>query len=156
MGGVREDAEAGPTPTHTHTPQPTPAPSPQRAPAAAPAPAAATPVVPGRGWAAARKIASASAFARRASVTVHENKIVVREPSGRGGAAFALASPSPAATEPLAGAAADDDAAARAAAAAGGAFDADEVVREIHFSGGSARLLARHASRGHLVGAAAE
>ena len=96
----------------------------------------------------ARKIVAASAFARAASVTVHANKIVVREPSARGGAAFAPASPSPAAAGPLAGVAADDDdAAARAAA-----FDEDGVVREIHFSGGSARLLARHASRGHLVG----
>ena len=72
------------------------------------------------------------------------HKIVIREPSVHGGDTVPPAVAAAAAAFAAAAADAADD---RAAAVAD-----DEVRREIHFSGGSARLLARAASRGCLVG----
>lgn len=72
------------------------------------------------------------------------HKIVIREPSVHGGDAVPPAV--------VAAAAAFTAAAADAAADRAAAVTDDEVRREIHFSGGSARLLARAASRGCLVG----
>lgn len=79
------------------------------------------------------------------------HKIIIKEPSVHGGKEFKEAGVPPAvaaaASAFLAAAhAADDDADPRAAAVAD-----DEVRKEIHFSGGSARLLGRAASRGCLV-----